>query len=215
MFLIPYETTRGKFMSIKKKTLINTFDPTSVFGAAPDYSRAVELPSHSYLTSTSKSETFWIPYSYKINVPGFIYISTKRMIIDTDYSIILGPSHTAVDLAPSNDAYKPYCLLFFGRAQSDDYGDESIMSHLIYPGSSTYARMWIGSNEEGIQNVYFVPCKGVPDTIVSNAFVTSKATTNGIDNDRYNESSNAWASLSEAISKGVFAGDWTSAFSTL
>ena len=176
-------------------------------GIAPDWSRTKQFTQmNSYFDST---DTFWSPVVYKINVPGYFRFDTRRLRVDTDIDILLGPTKASMDLFPTNpEGYKNSIMCFYSRHQGDDWGDSAWTSPLIVPGTSTYCRIWCGSNgERATSNVRmsFVPCKLVP-TGSNVVLFTAYTATNGTDNDRYNQSQQ-YVTYPQNCG-AIFAGNW-------
>ena len=176
-------------------------------GIAPDWSRTKQFTQmNSYFDST---DTFWSPVVYKINVPGYFRFDTRRLRVDTDIDILLGPSKESMDLFPTNHtAYQNNIMCFYSSAQYDDWGNSAWTSPLIVPGTSTYCRIFCGSNTERANSnvrMSFVPCKLVPtgSTVV---LFTPYTTTNGIDNDRYNQAYQYVTYPQNCAA--IFAGNW-------
>lgn len=181
---------------------------SAVEAIGPDYSKCINLPAHVFTTNT-----WWTPYVYKINVPGYIYWSVKRMACDMDIGLVLSNTFTNLNLLPSNrDTYAPKCMLWHSFSRQDDYSDNSYLFPLLIPGTSTYMRFFVGSTSDGGTSaadpkMFFIPCKAVSNKVASSNCVTWTATTNGIDNDRYGSS---WilGNHPSAVGSTIFAGDW-------
>ena len=177
---------------------------------APDYSNAIVLPTHVFTTNT-----WWSPYVYKINVPGYFYFSVRRMATDIDIGPVLGPSFAALNLLPTQrDTYASKVLIWHGVSRQDDYTDNGFQWPLIVPGTSTYMRYWCGSVTDGSTDgsdpkMCFLPCRFIKDKVSRSNCITWQSTTNGIDNDKWSQS---WTlgNHPSSVGSAIFAGDWKS-----
>ena len=189
---------------------------SSIATSAPDYKNALQLPTHQWTTAT-----WWSPNVFKINVPGYIYFSIRRMATDIDIATILSDSFESLDLLPTqHDVYAEKTMLWHAISRQDDYSDNSYLWPLLIPGTSTYLRLFVGSVTDGGEDasdprLYFIPCNAVSNRVSNDKWIVSYDTTNGIDNDRYSQ---AWTlgNHPSAIPVGsttnlgerIFGGNW-------
>lgn len=179
-----------------------------VLAIAPDYSNAIELPSQAFT-----SNTWWNPYVYKINVPGYFYFSVKRFAVDIDIGPVLGPSFASLDLLPTqHKTYASKVLIWHSISKHDDYADNGYLWPLIVPGTSTYMRYWCGSVTDGGTDaadptMYFLPCRFITNKVARKNCITWQSTTNGIDNDKMS-SSVIFGNHPSKVGSTIFAGDW-------
>jgi hypothetical protein len=177
---------------------------------APDYSNAIELPTHVFTT-----DTWWSPYVYKINVPGYFYFSVRRTACDIDIGPVLGSSFVDLDLLPTQrGTYASKVLIWHSVTRQDDYTDNGFEWPLLVPGTSTYMRFWCGSVTDGGTNqadpkMCFLPCRFIKNKVSRANCITWQSTTNGIDNDKRG---NDWllGNHPSAVGSAIFAGDWKS-----
>lgn len=195
--------------------LLRTAGSSKFDDIAPDYSKCIELSGMTnYLTTT---ETWWSPHVYQIKAPGYFYFSSQRMQVDVDMSIVLGSSFKALNLLPTqHDTYKSQCMIWHGKSASDDYGDDGYVWPVLVPGTSTFARLWMGSNGDqqtnaGNHRMFFIPCKAVSSKLSSSQILVATSTTNATDNDKYSQS---WqmGSHPSTVGSTIFAGDWRTLF---
>lgn len=187
----------------------------SIGATSPAWTNAIAIPTYSYTT-----ETWWTPYVYKVNVPGYFYISVKRYRVDVDVQPFLGPSFTALNLLPTEYAtYASKCMIWHAVSRQDDYADGSFLWPLLVPGTSTYVRFYIGSTTDGGTDaadptIYFIPCKAISGKVANANCITWTATSNGIDDNRVANDRILGAHPTTAAS-AIFKGDWRDNFPNL
>lgn len=177
-------------------------------GLMPDYKNMA-------LMAGDIPETEWSQYVFHIKVPGYFYLSSGKLAVDTDVSIVCSNSANNLINLPSDvhnggTTYSSKCILWHGVAHTDDYGDNSHIWPLFVPGNSTYVRFVYGSTTdvESVQ-LCFIPCKYVTKRDPNVLFYTT--TPCGDDNDKaFGSNQVIGAKLTRELASTIFGGDWTS-----
>ena len=185
---------------------LHDFDMLS--GLAPDYA---------YITTMVGfiPETEWSSHVFHIKVPGYFYVSSDRLAIDTDVAVVCSNSadnliNLPADVNNGGTTYNSKCVLWHGISHADDYGDNSYIWPIFIPGNSTYVRFVYGStSDEYSVRLCFIPCKYVTKKDPYAEFY--KAIECGTDNDKaFGNSQDIGTALTRALASTIFGGDWTS-----
>lgn len=192
--------------SYSKLNHLHDFDMLS--GLAPDYA---------YITTMAGiiPETEWSSHVFHIKVPGYFYLSSGRLAIDTDVAIVCSNSAANLinlpgDANSGGTTYSSKCVLWHGMAHGDDYGDNSYIWPIFIPGDSTYVRFVYGStSDEEFVHMCFIPCKYVtkkdPNTLFYEAIEC------GTDNDKaFGSGQNIGTILTRKLASDIFGGIWQS-----
>lgn len=185
---------------------VHDFDMLS--GLAPDY-------AHITTMAGIIPETEWSSHVFHIKVPGYFYLSSGRLAIDTDVTVVCSNFAEALIKLPGDadnggTTYNSKCVLWHGMAHRDDYGDNSYIWPLFIPGNSTYVRFVYGStSDKDLVQLCFIPCKYVTKKDPYAEFY--EAIECGTDNDRaFGSTQNIGAKLTRELASTIFGGDWTS-----
>lgn len=200
------KTSHNHDNAYSKLSHLHDFDMLS--GLAPDYA---------YITTMVGviPETEWSSHVFHIKVPGYFYLSSGRLAIDTDVAVVCSNSADNLIKLPGDannggTTYSSKCVLWHGMAHGDDYGDNSYIWPLFIPGDSTYVRFVYGSTSDAdFVHLCFIPCKYVTKKDPDAEFYEAIAC--GTDNDKaFGSAQNIGTTLTRELASTIFGGDWTS-----
>jgi len=169
-------------------------------------------------TLVLEGPTTWNAYHktnkvYKINAPGFIFVTfTTSQLDNDDYLVLLASKEDYLYADGTYTACQNHAVEYMSTT-SNGYGHSAQFVH-ITPGTSTYMRIAVDSPPNGRHTLLFIPDKGLTTLQLSGCITSIDTST--YDGNRvfsrfdYNPRSTLNQIKTNLLS--IFAGDWRTNF---